>query len=164
MCNFLDNAAAAYRRSQTYVEPPQNPQSSTPDDVITEAIAIANLTPDDVVAELGSGAGIPAIRMVQASGCRVVGVEIDPEQVAASRRNIEAAGLSDRITIIQGDVTTFDPAAYGATVVYAYLETDLLEQIKPQLSVGRMTICPGHFVDGLGFERIGQCWVRRSEA
>lgn len=169
MCNFLDGKKAEYERNKTLsyqsveIEVP-SPQSSSPDDVVNEAIPIMNLTPSDVVGELGSGDGMPAIKMVQASGCRVIGVEIDPEKVTESRRNVEAAGLSDRITIIQGDVRDFNPTAYGVTAIYAYLYPELLNEIKPILSAGRICVCPGHKADGLGMTLVGQCWVRKNNS
>ncbi len=147
-------------------EPP-SPQSSSPADVIEEAISIANLNASDVVSELGSGDGKTAIKMVQTSGCQVIGVEIDPVLVAESRANIKAAGLSDKITIIEGDVRNFDPENHGVkgvpptTVVYAYLYPELLNEIKPALLSGRIAICPGHKADGIDMKLVGQCWVYR---
>lgn len=165
MCIYLDNAQAIYFSSAIPVQAEApSPQSSSPVDVVDEAIAIANLSPSDVVGELGSGNGLTAIRMVKASGCRVVGVEIDPAKVAESRANIDAAGLSDRITIIEGDVRQFDPIKYGITVIYAYLYDDLLNEIKSILSAGRIAICPGHKPEGLGMELVGQCWVRKNNS
>jgi tRNA1(Val) A37 N6-methylase TrmN6 len=128
--------------------------------VIDEALVIMQLKPTDVVAELGSGDGYPAIRMARETGCRVVGVEIDPAKVAESRVRVAAAGLADKITIIEGDVLDFDPKAYGATAVYAYLDPLLLNQIVPALSVGRIAVCPGHKPDGLATRLVGQCYVR----
>lgn len=162
MCQYLDAKCEEYQRSKAMVSSSDvpSPQSASPMDVVTEAIAIAKLTPEDVVAELGSGDGKPAIQMVKASGCRVIGVEIDPDKVLESRANIAAAGLSDRITIIEGDVRDFDPSSHSVTVVYAYLYPALLNEIKPALSAGRITICPGHKADGLGMRLVGQCWVR----
>lgn len=99
--------------------------------------------------------------MVQASGCRVVGVEIDPAKVAESRARIAEAGLSDRITIIHGDVRDFDPVKHGITVIYAYLYPELLNEIKPILASAKIAICPGHKAEGIGMQLIGQCWVRK---
>ena len=40
-------------------------------------------------------------------GCRIVGVERAPEFVAAARERVEAAGLADRVEIVEGDAAAF---------------------------------------------------------
>ena len=135
------------------------PQAASPSDVVDEAIEVMNLTPDDVVAELGCGNGSVAIRLVQATGCRVEGYEIDPVKVAEARRNVAAAGLSHRITIHEADVVGLQLPS-DITVTYAYLYPELLEQIKPQLMTGRIGVVPGHFIDGVGLKQYKQLWVR----
>ena len=87
MCNYLDNAQAVYFSSTITAAP--NPQSSSPIDVVDEAIAVyreAGLNGNDTLVELGSGDGRTAIRIAQATGCRVVGIEIDPAKVVESRQ------------------------------------------------------------------------------
>lgn len=166
MCVYLDNAQAVYFDSAIPVQSQTpNPQSSSPNDVLTEAIVVykqAGLCANDTLSELGCGDGLTSIAIAKATGCRVVGIEIDPVKVTAARRNVQAAGLSDRIEIIEGDVKTFRPEAHGSTAIYAYLYPELLEQIKPQLMHGRITVLPGHFVSGIGLKSSGQLWVRRT--
>lgn len=159
---FASKNASTYQTMSIPVSQPKpdiGPQASSPSDVVDEAIDVMQLTVDDVVAELGCGDAGVAIRLVQESGCRVEGYEIDPVKVAEARRNVAAAGLTDRITIHEADVIGLKlPSDISA--VYAYLYEDLLEQIKPQLMTGRIAVCPGHFVDGVGMKQSGQLWVR----
>lgn len=160
MCKYLESMQAQYVKNKAalVVEQP-SPQSASPPEVVDEAIAIMQLTTADVVAELGCGDGGPAIQMVKKSGCRVEGYEIDPLKVAAARRNVEAAGLSHRITIHEADVVGLK-LPESITAVYAFLYPELLAKIQPQLVAGRVTVCPGHKPAGLEMNLVGQCWVR----
>ncbi|MEM1315461.1 MAG: class I SAM-dependent methyltransferase [Pseudomonadota bacterium] len=68
--------------------------------------------PGDAVLEIGCGTGrnliLAARRHPQA---RFFGLDISEEMLATASAKIEAAGLSDRITLAQGDATAFDPEA-----------------------------------------------------
>ena len=61
------------------------------------------LGPDDHVLEIGCGWGGFAIRAAQVTGCRVTGLTISAQQAMLARKRISAAGLSDRITILEQD-------------------------------------------------------------
>ncbi len=50
------------------------------------------------VLDVGSGLGGPARRLARTRGCRVVGVDLSPELVAAARALTERVGLADRVT------------------------------------------------------------------
>lgn len=68
----------------------------------------ANFQPGDMVLELASSFGYSAIALAQCYGVRVTGVEKNPQSVARARANVIAAGLSDRITILEGDIFKLD--------------------------------------------------------
>ena len=68
----------------------------------------ANFQADQTVLELASSFGDSAISLAQRYGVRVVGVEKNPESVARARANVAAAGLTDRVQIIEGDVFHLD--------------------------------------------------------
>lgn len=65
----------------------------------------ANFKPDETVLELAASFGHSAIALAQRYGVRVVGIEKDPDSVTRARENVAAAGLSDRIEIIEGDIS-----------------------------------------------------------
>lgn len=99
---------------------------------IAEAmLTLAGVTKDDVVYDLGSGDGRLPILAAQLHGARGVGIEIDSKLVALARENAKTAGVSDRVTFIEGDLVTADIS--GATVVTLYLSTSLLRQIEPKI-------------------------------
>ncbi|VEP14120.1 Methyltransferase type 11 [Hyella patelloides LEGE 07179] len=68
----------------------------------------ANFQPGETVLELAASFGESAIQIAQRFNVRVVGVEKNPDSLAKARENIKAAGLSDKITIIEGDIFQLD--------------------------------------------------------
>ena len=68
----------------------------------------ANFQPGETVLELASSFGDSAIALAQRYNLRVVGIEKNPDSVARARANIAAAGLSDRIQIIEDDIFHLD--------------------------------------------------------
>ncbi len=134
-------------------------QEATPYPVIEEMITLLKLTPQDVLADLGCGDGRILIAAVTMSGCRAVGVEIDPKKADQARQNIEKAGLSAKITVITGDVLQFEPKQHGITVITAYLYPDLLEKLSQKIyDVGRAG-SPYHRIPGLLMKQYGDVWV-----
>ena len=68
----------------------------------------ANFQPGETVLELAASFGESAIKIAQRFNVRVVGVEKNPDSVARARADIKAAGLSDSITIVEGDIYQLD--------------------------------------------------------
>jgi cyclopropane fatty-acyl-phospholipid synthase-like methyltransferase len=99
---------------------------------------LAGVTKDDVVYDLGSGDGRLPILAAQLHGARGVGIEIDPSLVTLARTNARDAGVSDRVTFIQGDLFAADISA--ATVVVLYLSRSVLRDLQPKL---RKELKPG---------------------
>ncbi|MEM6447663.1 MAG: class I SAM-dependent methyltransferase [Cyanobacteria bacterium P01_D01_bin.123] len=66
--------------------------------------AWADFKPGETVLELAASFGYSAIALAQRYGVRVVGVEQNPDSVARAQANVEAAGLSDRVEIVEGDI------------------------------------------------------------
>lgn len=84
------------------------------------------LGPESRVLDVACGKAGPALVLAAEFGCRILGVERAPEFVAAGRERIAAAGLTDRIEIVEGDASAFpfEPGAWhaalclGASFVY----------------------------------------------
>ncbi|NJL81499.1 MAG: class I SAM-dependent methyltransferase [Richelia sp. SM2_1_7] len=68
----------------------------------------ADFQPEETVLELATSFGESAIEIAKRFNVRVVGIENNPDSVAKARENIKAAGLSDRVTIIEGDIFKLD--------------------------------------------------------
>ncbi|PSB21418.1 SAM-dependent methyltransferase [filamentous cyanobacterium CCP1] len=71
----------------------------------------ANFQPGETVLELASSFGYSAIDLAKRYNVRVVGIEKNPDSVARAQANVAAAGLSEQITIIEGDIFHLDRVA-----------------------------------------------------
>ncbi|HRJ97708.1 MAG TPA: class I SAM-dependent methyltransferase, partial [Fimbriimonadaceae bacterium] len=79
-------------------------QRGTPESTMRNLIAAAGIQAGERIADLGCGAGGPAIligRLVE--GTRVDGITISPEQALAAHSLAQANGVDDRVTIQVGD-------------------------------------------------------------
>lgn len=88
--------------------------------------------PFATVADLGAGIGLDTLALAHA-GHPVVAVERDPARAAFLRHNVAAAGLADRVTVVEGDALAAPPPADAA-----YLDPD-------RRPAGRRTRDPDHF-------------------
>lgn len=61
------------------------------------------------VLEIGTAVGYSAICMCLSCGCSVVSIELNREMAERARENIEKSGLSDKITVIEGDARDILP-------------------------------------------------------
>ena len=84
------------------------PYLATPDALIDPLLDVAAVGPDDRLVDLGCGDGRLVVEASRRRGCRAIGVEHDADLVAAGRARVAAAGLADRVTIIEGDARTAD--------------------------------------------------------
>ncbi len=69
-------------------------------DLVIDALG---LTADHHLLEIGTGWGGMAIRAAERTGCRVTTTTISGEQLKLARERIDAAGLGDRVTVIDRD-------------------------------------------------------------
>lgn len=103
-----------------------------------------DLGPDSHVLDVASGVGGPALLLAETFGCRLTCVERAPEFVAKARKRTAAAGLEDRIEIVEADAATYELGRYdaalciGATFAYGGLVPTLerLRPAAPLLAVG----------------------------
>lgn len=59
----------------------------------------------DTVLDVGCGSGILSIAAALLEAKTVKGIEIDPLAVEVAKENVELNGLTDRISVVQGDLT-----------------------------------------------------------
>jgi SAM-dependent methyltransferase len=103
----------------------------TPAAAVRAMLEMANVGPDDVVYDLGSGDGRIAIAAAREFGARAVGIEIDPALVARAREAAQNAGVAGRVEFRQGDMYVADIA--GATVVTLFLNPRPNLKLRPKL-------------------------------
>jgi len=106
----------------------QAPFITTPDDVVERMLRFAGTGPADLVVDLGSGDGRIVIAAARKFGARGLGIELDSRLVDVSRENARRAEVSDRVSIIQGDVLVADFSK--ASVVTVYLLPSLIGQLQ----------------------------------
>src|SRR5688572_1320994 len=103
----------------------------TPQPVVDAMLELAQVTRGDVVYDLGSGDGRIVIAAAKRYGATGVGVEIDPALVKKARESAAAAGVSNRVRFVTGDLFTADLSK--ASVVTLYLLQSLNERLRPRL-------------------------------
>jgi SAM-dependent methyltransferase len=119
-------------------------QNPTSPEKIRELGERLGLSPDSHVLDIASGKGGPALILAEAFGCRLTCVERAPEFVSAARERTAAAGLEDRIEIVEADAATYEAGRYdaalciGATFAYGGLVPTLerLRPVAPLLAIG----------------------------
>lgn len=102
----------------------------TPEALVERMLSMAEVGPDDVVYDLGSGDGRLVIAAAR-RGARAVGVEFDPELVLLSERRAREAGVGGRARFVRGDI--FETDFSEATVVTLYLLPSLNMRLRPTL-------------------------------
>ena len=107
------------------------PYVQTPDRVVQEMLALAEVRPDDVVYDLGAGDGRIVIAAARWRDAHGVGIEIDPELVRHARGQAERAGVADRVRFETADL--FAAPLGDATVVTLYLSPELNARLRPRL-------------------------------
>ncbi|MGB7203010.1 MAG: methyltransferase domain-containing protein [Pyrinomonadaceae bacterium] len=107
------------------------PYLPTHQSIVDEMLAIANVTGDDVLYDLGSGDGRIPITAALRYGTRGVGIDIDPVLVSEAHENARNAKIGDKVRFIVGDI--FEQDFSDATVVMLYLSPELNLKLRPQL-------------------------------
>ena len=116
---------------------------STPG-MVSKMLAMATVTPDDFVMDLGSGDGrniIAAARL----GARSLGVEFNPDMVALSRQLAAEAGVADKAQFVEGDMYAADISK--ATVLALFLLPVNLNRLMPKF----LEMAPGSRIAGNTF-------------
>jgi ubiquinone/menaquinone biosynthesis C-methylase UbiE len=122
------------------------PYVPTPQDVVDRMLALAGVTREDVVYDLGCGDGRLVVTAAQRFGARGVGVDFDPERIAESRANAAKAGVEALVTFKLQDALEVDVSP--ATVVTLYLLSSSNLKLRPRLTA---QLRPGARIVSHGF-------------
>jgi demethylmenaquinone methyltransferase/2-methoxy-6-polyprenyl-1,4-benzoquinol methylase len=100
---------------------------------------------------VATGTAAVAIELVRQKGCRVVGIDQSPEMLAGAQARVEAAGLSDRITLVEGSAEQlpFPDGAFDA-LTFTYL-LRYVEDPGATLAELARVVRPGGIVAALEF-------------
>ena len=107
------------------------PFITSPDNVTLEMLRMADVRGSDHVIDLGSGDGRIVILAARRFGATGLGVEIDPDLVARSRRSARDAGVDQRVQFRVEDLFTTDLSS--ATVITMYLLPEFNLRLRPSL-------------------------------
>lgn len=126
------------------------PYVPSPPSVVDAMLALAEVTADDVVFDLGCGDGRIVIRAARRHGARGVGIDLDDKLVAAAKRRAQEAGVADRVEFRAQDATKVDLSS--ATVVTLYLLPESNALLRPvldqQLRQGARIVSHDYAVEG----------------
>jgi ribosomal protein L11 methyltransferase len=87
---------------------------------------------DKTVIDFGCGSGILAIAALKLGAKHVVGIDIDPQAIQASRDNAERNGVSERLSLY---LPKDQPENLSADVVVANILAGPLRELAPLISV-----------------------------
>jgi len=132
-------------RRDAYIPGRDLPWVPTPPILLDKMLDMVRLTPQDVVVDLGSGDGRTLIAAAK-RGARSRGVEFNPKLAEESKRNADAAGVGNLVTVIEGNM--FEVDISDATVLPLFLLPENLDQLVPKF----MALPPGTRIVNNGFE------------
>lgn len=127
---YLENTLTADKKAQN--KRSLAPFVPTPATVADRMVSLARVTADDVLVDLGCGAGAICIAAARL-GARAVGYDLDQERVREAVAAAEASGVSDRCEFLRQDITDAQIEALRPTVVSLYLLPGSNLRLKPRL-------------------------------
>lgn len=107
------------------------PSRPTHPDRIRAALKLANLKPDELLYDLGSGDGRVLVIAAREFGARAVGIEIGPMQRLVSRAMVRYNGVSERVRVEAGNFYASD--VREADVVFVYATSKEVMKLAPRL-------------------------------
>jgi SAM-dependent methyltransferase len=114
----------------------------TPTPIVRALLKLAEVGPQDVVYDLGSGDGRIPIMAANEFGARGVGIEIDPALVTLAELNAREAGVEDKVEFREGDMYAAD--VRSATVVTLFLNPGpnlkLRDKLRSDLQAGARVV------------------------
>lgn len=125
-------------RDSSYVAP----FVPTPEEVVHRMLELAEITPGDVLYDLGSGDGRIVIAAAKKFGIKAVGFEIDPALVQRSQRTVKEEGLAHLVEIREQDVRSVDLSPASVVTMYLYPNANLRlrRAIRSQLRPGSRVV------------------------
>jgi tRNA G37 N-methylase Trm5 len=171
-------AGVAYAQERDLDSPYIAPFVTTPQEVVDRMLEVAQMSPGDLLYDLGSGDGRIVITAAKRYGAKSVGFEIDPALVTLSRRNIREAGVEHLAEIREEDIRNVDLSAASVVTMYLYPSANLRLRaaIRRQLKAGSRVVSHNsnmgdwkpdrveQMTDSAGFLRTIYLWrIRDSE-
>ncbi len=83
--------------------------------------ALANklhITKDDFVLSPGEGSGAPSRLIVKMTGCKIVGIDINPAQIAKAKACARLHGIEEKVSYVEQNVEDFSLEKHDFTKAY----------------------------------------------
>lgn len=87
---------------------------TTSDDVLAVLISEAERINAARILEIGTGRGLTSIALLLATDARITTIEREPARIASARENFDLFGVSDRVTLLEGDAADILPCLEDA--------------------------------------------------
>lgn len=178
LCVVTIVLAAALPASSSIAQQSSTPASlapyvPTPQDVVDRMLALAKVTKDDVLYDLGCGDGRIVITAAKQFGAHGVGVDIDPQRIKESEANAQTAGVERLVSFKLQDAMTVDVSPASVVTLYLLsasnlkLRPILTKQLRPGARIVSHAFTMGdwppvktdEFTDGNGSMRTLYLWT-----
>ncbi|MDB4876222.1 MAG: prmA [Gemmatimonadetes bacterium] len=93
------------------------------------------IRPGDHVADLGAGSAVLAIAAAKLGAAHVAAIELDPDAIGNAEENVVRNGVSDRVTVIEGDAATLLALVAPVRVITANIISSVLIELLPSLAL-----------------------------
>lgn len=108
------------------------PYVPTPPEAVKKMLELADVQPDDLLYDLGSGDGRIVIAAIRDFGVkRAIGIDIDPQRIRESWQNAQNAGVADQADFRRGNI--FEEDFSDADVITMYLLSRVNRDLRPRL-------------------------------
>lgn len=105
----------------------------------------------DTVADLGAGSAVLSIAAVKLGAARAIAIEMDHDAIENAEENVVRNGVSERVTVIEGDAGLLLPLVAPVRVILANIISSVLVELLPgihaALAEGGQAILSGILVD-----------------
>lgn len=103
----------------------------TPQVTVDEMLAMAKVSANDFLIDLGSGDGRIVITAAKKYGARGLGVDLDTVLLGRAREGAKREGVADRAQFVEENL--FDTDLSRATVITTYLLPEMNEKLRPKI-------------------------------
>lgn len=110
---------------------PSVPYVPTPQAVVDRMLAMAKVTAQDYLIDLGSGDGRIVVTAAKKFGARGFGVDLNPVRIDEANANARKNGVTDKVAFYQRNL--FETDLTQATVITMYLLPRVNLELRPKL-------------------------------
>ena len=136
---------------QTHTQKYGAPWVPTPYKIIERMLTLAEVKPEDVVYDLGSGDGRVIIEAARSFGAKAVGIEIDPLRFMWTKTRIYFLRLSDKVNVKLGNFFKINISDADVVIIYLLQETNikLIDKFIRELRPGTRIVSNTFTLPGL---------------